>query len=128
MSTRRLPTSHCRSIWGEERKYHLLEDNDPANYNSNMAKILKAEKEIKAHVFPLYSLDINPLNFCFWKPVEATVLAECPARVGAAAKYKARLRETALALPKGVVTKAVGRTAGRVRMLKGGKGGNILRD
>ena len=65
MCTRRQPTPHCRSIWGKKRKYNLFEDNDPANYNSNMAKILKAEKEIKAHVFPRYSLDINPLNFCF---------------------------------------------------------------
>ena len=65
MCTRRQPTPHCRSIWGKKRKYNLFEDNDPANYNSNMAKILKAEKEIKAHLFPRYSLDINPLNFCF---------------------------------------------------------------
>ena len=89
---------------------------------------MKIEKRIKAHVFPRYSPDINPLDFSCWKAVERKVLADCPKRIETVAEYKQRMRKTGLSLPKAVVAKAVGRTATRVRMVKDAKGGNIPRD
>ena len=115
-------------VRGKKRSYILIEDNDPTGYKSSKAKVAKAALGIKAHVFPRYSPDINPLDFSLWKAVEAKVLANCPEHVETVSEYKTRMRLTALRMPRTVVANAVSTMAKRIRQLKDAKGGNIPRD
>ena len=113
---------------GVKRSYRILEDNDPTGYKSNLAKRAKAEKRIQAHVFPRYSPDINPLDFSLWQAVTQRMLQNTPKKLETVAEYKARLRSTALRLPRVVVSKAVNNMAARIRLVKDAKGGNIAQD
>lgn len=117
-----------KRVRGQKRSYLLLEDNDPTGYKSGKAKAAKAEKGIKAHPFPRYSPEINPLDFSLWKQVEAKVLATAPTKLETVAQYKARLRKTALGMPRSAVEKAVAKMAEKIRELKDAKGGNIRSD
>ncbi len=69
-----------KRVRGLKRSHRLLEDSDPTGHKSNKAKAAKVEKNIKTHVFPRYSPDINPLDFSLWQAVEAKLLANTPRR------------------------------------------------
>ena len=117
-----------KRVRGVKRSYRILEDNDPTGYKSNLAKRAKAEKRIQAHVFPRYSPDINPLDFSLWQAVTQRMVQNTPKKLETVVEYKARLRSTALRLPRAVVSKAVNNMAARIRQVKDAKGGNIPRD
>ncbi len=117
-----------KRVRGLKRSHRLLEDNDPTGYKSNKAKAAKVETNIKTHVFPRYSPDINPLDFSIGQAVETKMLANTPKEVETVAAYKQRLRSTALRVPRAVVSEAVNKMAVRIRELKAAKGGNIPSD
>ena len=113
---------------GKKRSYKLLEDNDPTGYKSNKAKQMKESKHIEAMPFPRHSPDLNPLDFSLWDEIERRVLQRAPKKVETVAEYKARLRRTALALPKELVTKAVGSMPKKIKEVRDAKGGSIKSD
>ena len=117
-----------KRVRGVKRSYRILEDNDPTGYKSNLAKKAKSEKRIQAHVFPRYSPDINPLDFSLWQAVTQRMLQTTPNKLETVVAYKARLRCTALRLPRAVVSKAVNNMAARIRQVKDANGGNIPRE
>ena len=88
---------------GTKRKYIVLEDNDPSGYKSGKAKTAKREPKIDAIPFPAYSPDRNPLDYSIWSEINRRMLRSAPAKVESVTAYKARLRQTALRLPKAFV-------------------------
>ena len=56
------------------------------------------------------------------------ILQRAPKKVETVAEYKARLRRTALALPKELVTKAVGSMPKKIKEVRDAKGGSIKSD
>jgi len=78
--------------------------------------------------WPHYSPDIMPLDYSIWDLVEKAVLDKCPKKVETVEAYKARLRRTALAMPKKTVSKAVRAMVPRMRAVVKAKGQAISRD
>jgi transposase len=113
---------------GEKRKYLVLEDNDPTGYKSNVAMKKKVELGIETVVFPRYSPDLNPLDYCLWAEIEKRVLANSPKTPETVAAYKRRLRLTALRLPAAFVRKAVEAMPKRIKAVIDAKGQNISCD
>ena len=88
----------------------------------------KAESGIEAIPMPVFSPDLNPLDFCLWEEVSRRMVAGAPTRVESVQEYKKRLRLTALRVPAPLVTKAVGAMPGRMRAVVDAKGYSIKRD
>ncbi len=78
--------------------------------------------------FPKYSPDLNPLDYSLWEEVQARMDEQgAPARESLKA-FKARLRRTALSIPKAVVQKILGDMVTRSQEAYERNGGHILRD
>ena len=73
------------------------------------------------------SPDLNPLDFSIWAAIDKKALAGHKAGEGMAA-YKARLRRTALNMPRAEVRKAVEGIKTRAHAIFAADGGNIKRD
>ena len=113
---------------GVKAKYLVFEDNDPTGYKSAKGMAAKAESGIEAIPMPVFSPDLNPLDFCLWEEVSRRMVAGAPTRVESVQEYKKRLRLTALRVPAPLVTKAVGAMPGRMRAVVDAKGYSIKRD
>jgi hypothetical protein len=96
-----------RKFRGKKAGYATIEDNDPTGYKSNKGVAAKDELKIKPLEFPRYSPDLNPLDYFLWAEVERRMQASRITRRESRDAYMARLRRTALAIPKAVITKAV---------------------
>jgi transposase len=86
------------------------------------------ELGIETVVFPRYSPDLNPLDYCLWAEIEKRVLANSPKTPETVAAYKRRLRLTALRLPAAFVRKAVEAMPKRIKAVIDAKGQNISCD
>ena len=113
---------------GKKRTYTILEDNDPTGYKSKVAKTAKAELGIVPIEFPVYSPDLNPLDFALWSEVSSRMDAAGAPRRETLEAYKARLRRTALGIPEAVVRKMLSSMKGRVSSVYESNGGHIPRD
>ena len=87
----------------------------------------KAAQKLKALSQPPYSPDLNPLDFSLWQAIETKALAGRRPRESGS-DYKARLRKTALAMPRAAVRKAVEAIRTRAHQSFGAGGGHIARD
>ena len=123
-----MPEPELKSVRGTKRSHSIIEDNDPTGYKSGKAKRTKSALGIKAVPFPRYSPDLNPLDFSLWDAVEARVLKNTPKRVETVKEYKARMRKTALNLPRDIVTSALRSIPRRIQGMLDAKGGNIKGD
>jgi hypothetical protein len=118
-----------RRLYGNKRRrFTILEDNDPTGYKSNKGKVAKEELKIDPIKFPKYSPDLNLLDFYVWSEIERRALLSKAASVDTAAKYKARLRRIAKALPRDTVLKATAGIAARAKEVVQAKGGHISKD
>ena len=113
---------------GVKPKYLVIEDNDPTGYKSGRGKAAKAESGIEAIPMPVFSPDLNPLDFCLWDEVSGRMVAGAPKRVETVCEYKKRLRLTALRLSPSLVAKAVQAMPKRMRAVVDAKGYNIKGD
>ena len=108
--------------------YRLLEDNDPTGYKSGKAMAAKKSLSITTWDLPRYSPDLNPCDYFLWDEVQRRMAAGEPDRLESAAKYKARLRRTAMGLPASVVRRGVQAMKRRCQAVFEAKGGDIACD
>ena len=113
---------------GAKRKYKVFEDNDPTGYKSNAGKKAKAELGIDAIPMPVYSPDLNPLDYCLWEEIARRMVSSAPRRVETVQEYKKRLRMTALRLSPALVARAVRAMPKRMRAVVSAKGYSIKND
>ena len=69
-----------------------------------------------------------PLDYCLWTEIERRMLEANISGTETKAQYVARLRQTALRLPKGLVKKAVGQMRDRIHETFASKGKHISMD
>ena len=105
-----------------QRKHLILEDNDPSGYKSGAGVVAKKQAGITTLNLPKRSPDLNVLDYSLWAQI-TTHMRKAEKQLPKGFKesreeYKARLRRTALALPRSVVGKAVGDMERRVRELQ----------
>jgi transposase len=90
---------------------------------------MAAKKELKIQPieFPKYSPDLNPLDFYVWSEVQRRMNLKTP-KTETAKDCMARLRRTAMALPRATVRKAVLAIRTRAAAVVAAKGKDISRD
>ncbi len=107
-------------------KFRVLEDNDPSGYKSTKGKDAKAAAGIQELSLPKRSPDLNPLDFSLWAQVNKLMRQQeqswPKSKRETRAAYAARLRSTAMNLPKEYITKIIGAIAGRCQQLHDAKG------
>jgi hypothetical protein len=79
---------------GEKRHHVIVEDGDPAGYQSSRGKRAKKEAKIKSLVLPPRTPQWMPLDFSVWNEIERKVLQSCTGRVSKKA-YVAKLKRAA---------------------------------
>ena len=110
-----------------KRSWLIMEDNDPSGFKSRKGIRAKAENKLTPLSQPPYSPDLNPLDFSLWRAIETETFAA--RRKGeSAGEYKARLRKTAVSMPKVEVKKAVEAIRKRAQAIFEAGGGHIPRD
>ena len=77
---------------------------------------------------PVFSPNLNPLDFCLWGEISRRVMFSTPKHVETVQDYKKRLRSTALRLSPAVVAKAVSAMPKRMQAVVDAKGHNIKAD
>ena len=113
---------------GDKKRYTIIEDNDPTGYKSGPALEAKASLKIHPMEFPRYSPDLNPLDFALWNEVERRMSEQEQPEDETVDEFKARLRRTALMIPKAVVTKMLASVKHRAQIIYDNNGGNGSRD
>jgi transposase len=113
---------------GKKRRYTTLEDNDPTGYKSWKAVNTKQELNICPLEFPKYSPDLNPCDYSLWAEVEARMATQKPPANESLVAFKARLRRTALSIPKAVIAKMLASMKERSQQVYDNNGGHIPRD
>ena len=113
---------------GEKRRYMILEDDDPTGYKSKEATHAKAALNIAPIEFPTYSPDLNPCDYALWDEIERRMAEEAAPQRETLDAFKARLRRTALAIPRGVIFNMLGSMVGRTQEVYQNDGGHIQRD
>lgn len=117
-----------RRARGEKAKYLIVEDNDRTGYKSKKAMEAKHDKGIDTVEWPRYSPDLNPLDFFLWSEVERRMNNHKVKGRETIAAYKARLRRTAMNIPRAMILKAVASMKDRARAVFSADGGNIAQD
>ena len=110
-----------------KRSWLIMEDNDPAGFKSSKGKMAKGANHMRTVHQPPYSPDLNPLDFSIWAAIDKKALAGHKAGESMAA-YKARLRRTALNMPRAEVRKAVEGIKQRAHAIVAADGGHVRRD
>ena len=108
---------------GRKRSYTIIKDNDPTGYKSNDAKQAKKDLNIAPIEFPTYSPDLNACDYALWDEVERCMAQQVAPPREAIEGFKARLRRTALAIPKNVILKMLGSMVHRTQSVYDGHGG-----
>ena len=108
------------------RNHVVLEDNDASGYKSSAGIKAKKEAGITTLDLPKRSPDLNVLDYSLWSQITTRMREQekhWPKDFKESREeYKARLRRTALGLPRSVVGKAMADIERRVRALKEAKG------
>ena len=109
--------------------WRVLEDNDPSGYKSSKGVAAKKASAIVAMSLPPRSPDLNPLDFSFWAEVNRKMREQergwPKSKKESRAAFIARLRKTAMTMPKEYIEKTIGAIAGRCKKIVDAKGGHI---
>jgi hypothetical protein len=111
-----------------KRTHRLLEDNDPAGYQSGKAKRAKADlPKLELFSIPKRSPDLNVMDYYVWAAIERRLRQDefqmSDDERESREEFVRRLRKTAKALPRAEVNKAIGDLARRAELLYRAKGG-----
>ena len=117
-----------RRLRGVKRRYSVLEDNDPTGFKSKKGVAAKQAAHIEPLAFPVYSPDLNPLDFSLWEEVKNRMASQPEPKRESAQAYKARLRKTAMSIPEPVVRKMVEDMKPRAQSVYENNGGHIPKD
>ena len=104
-----------------KRKWRVLEDNDPAGFKCRKGVDAKAAARIESFDIPRRSPALNVCDYALWSEINRRMRAaeaKWPAgKTEFRKQYLARLRRTALALPKEFVDASIGGMRRRCKRL-----------
>jgi hypothetical protein len=118
-----------RKAYPHQRKFKVLEDNDPTGYKSKAGEVAKKNAKIEVFELPKRSPDLNPLDYGFWSAVNRRLRLQeakfpktkCETRK----QFISRLRGVVLRIPKAVLTPMVRSMKWRCIAVKKAKGGHF---
>ena len=115
-----------RSEYGAKRKFSVLEDNDPAGYQSTLAKAAKTEQRIVPFEIPKRSPDLNVMDYYFWSQMEKKLRQQertwPNGRKETRQTFIQRLRRIVRNWPDDEIERAIGDLARRAELLYRAKG------
>ena len=117
-----------RKTWGSKRSFRVIEDGDRKGFQSGKGKDAKLAEHLESWTLPPRSPEWMPLDFCLWTEIEGRVLAKKVVGPESARTYEARLRRTALKLPRALVRDCLEAVPKRIRMTVEAKGAHIKVD
>ena len=115
-------------VWGVRGSYRVVEDGDPKGYQSTKGKDAKKENSIQSWRLPPRSPEWMPLDYAIWSEIDRRM---CSAKISGEetkAQHIARLRRTALSLPKKYVKKVLAQMKPRIQATVHAKGKHIAMD
>ena len=90
-----------------KRKWRVLEDNDPVGFKCRKGREAKAVSRIESFDIPRRSPSLNVCDYALWSEINRRMRAAeakwSPGRTESRKQYLARLRRTALGLPKAFI-------------------------
>ena len=108
---------------GEKRKYTVVEDGDKKGWTSNKGLRGKTTAKIKAITLPPRTPSLMPLDYSLWDEIDDRMAeSDPPSGTESEADFKARLRRTAMSLPRSMVRKTVARMHKNIIALGDAKG------
>ena len=110
----------------KRRRHRVLEDNDRTGYKSKKGVDAKVAAKISVFAIPKRSPDLNPCDFSLWSAVNRRMRQQerkfAKNKKETRAQYIARLRKTAMSLPKKVIDDMIASLAKRSKLLLQSKG------
>ena len=107
--------------------YSVLEDSDPAGYQSKVAKAAKADVSVEPFAIPKRSPDLNVMDYYFWAEVEKKLRQQehrwPDGRRETRQSFIVRLRRVVREWPADETSRAIGDLARRAELLYRAKGG-----
>jgi hypothetical protein len=126
MYSRPLPTA-LEKTWPGKRSWQVLEDNDPTGFKSKKGLAAKAANKISIFPIPKRSPDLNVCDYALWKEINKRMRLQekrwSSKKRETRPQYMARLRRTAMRLPRRFIGKSVGDMRRRCQRLHEAKGG-----
>ena len=114
--------------WGVRGRYRIVEDGDPKGYQSNKGKEAKKAYHMESWRLPPRSPEWMPLDYALWSEIERRMLDAKIVGVETKRQYLARLRRTALGLPKSYIKKVLAQMKPRIQATVQMKGRHISMD
>ena len=112
--------------WPKKNSHLVLEDNDPTGFKSGKGEEAKVAAKINVLELPRRSPDLNVLDYAIWKAVSTNMRRQersFPSRKRETRnEYIARLRRTALRLPRTTIEKSIASMVRRCELLYRAKG------
>ena len=109
--------------------YNVLEDNDPSGFKSNKGSDAKAAAKIRPFDIPKRSPQLNMCDYALWTEVNVRMREEEQgwprSKTETRDQYLARLRRTALGLPKKFIQESLQNMKTRCERLWKAEGGNF---
>ena len=104
-----------RRTWGKRKGYTIVEDGDRKGNTSGWGNKAKKECGITAMTLPPRTFALMPLDYSIWKQIEDLMLETEPTGRESKAAFLARLKKCAQSLPKGAISKQIGRMKGNIQ-------------
>jgi hypothetical protein len=110
-------------VRGDKRKYTVVEDGDRKGFTSKKGKSGKVKAKIKALTLPPRTPSLMPLDYALWSEIDRRMAKSDPASGRESEDdFKARLKKTALSLPRGYVKRTLARMRANILALGEAKG------
>lgn len=118
-----------QQVWPGKRPWTVLEDNDPTGFRCNAALKAKADLQIRTFRIPPRSPDLSVLDYAIWPEINKRMrkqeLRWPRAKREDRAQYLARLRRTALRLPRTFIDASIGDMRRRCQRVSAAEGGHF---
>ena len=118
--------------WPKQKRWMLLEDNDPAGFKSRQGVAAKKAANIKVFDIPKRSPDLNVCDFALWKEVTRRMRLQeknfARSKRETRSQYISRLKKTATRLPAKFISDSIADMQRRCQRLWDEKGGHFQED
>ena len=111
-----------RRRFGARRRLRVVEDGDRAGYKSARGIAAKAKQRITAWTLPPKSPGLMPLDYSLWREIELRTWRQKGRGRESKARYAARLRRTALSLPRPLVRRVLAQMRPRLMSIVRSRG------
>ena len=100
-----------KKAYARQKSWRVLEDNDPAGFKSGAGRAAKRSSRIKEFNIPKRSPDLNVLDFAIWAEINKRMRKQEERfpedKLETRSQYLARLRRTALRLPRRFISRSI---------------------